>query len=29
MLKKIVGDDLQRLDDATGFFSSMVNVKNL
>jgi dihydropteroate synthase len=28
MLKKIVGDDLQRLDDATGFFSSMVNVKN-
>jgi len=28
MLKKIVGDDLKRLDDATGFFSSMVNVKN-
>ncbi len=28
MLKKIVGDDLQRLDDATGFFSSMVNIKN-
>jgi dihydropteroate synthase len=28
MLKKIVGDDLQRLDDATGFFSSMINVKN-
>ena len=28
MLKKIVGDDLQRLDDATGFFTSMVNVKN-
>ena len=28
MLKKIVGDNLQRLDDATGFFSSMVNVKN-
>ena len=28
MLKKIVGDDLQRLDDVTGFFSSMVNVKN-
>jgi dihydropteroate synthase len=28
MLKKIVGDHLQRLDDATGFFSSMVNVKN-
>ncbi|NCV38896.1 MAG: dihydropteroate synthase [Betaproteobacteria bacterium] len=28
MLKKIVGDDLKRLDDATGFFSSLVNVKN-
>ena len=28
MLKKIVGDDLQKLDDVTGFFSSMVNVKN-
>lgn len=27
MLKKIVGDDLQRLDDATGFFSSIVNFK--